>query len=214
MTHAYPLPEDVEQVPAVAGELFGANIDLARSYADDLARFGEPLGLLGPLEYPRLWTRHIVNSVLLAPLLSGRVADIGSGAGLPGIPLAIARPDVDFTLVEPMERRAQWLERCREELGLANVRVIRARAEELHDSLTADVVTARAVSAFAKLIPLAVPLLRLDGELALLKGRSAEAEIESASKQIRKFGLVDVRVEELGVDLRTEPTRVLRARVQ
>lgn len=212
MTAEFPLPDDVEVEPKIAAELFGQNIERARSYVDMLARAGEPLGLLGPLEYPRLWTRHIVNSVLLAPLLEGRVADIGSGAGLPGVPVAIARPDVEFTLIEPMERRVEWLETCRSELGLQNVNVIRARAEELHDELAVDQVTARAVSALSKLIPIAVPLLVHGGELALLKGRSAEAEIEAARKAIRKYGLEDVRVEELGADLDTEPTRVIRAR--
>lgn len=211
---SYPLPEDLEQEPAVAGVLFGERIDLARSFADDLARHGEPLGLLGPLEYPRLWTRHIINSVLPAPLLRGRVADIGSGAGLPGIPLAIARPDVEFVLIEPMERRVEWLQRSVERLGLENVRVERARAEELHDVITVDQVTARAVSALSKLIPLVVPLLVHGGELVLLKGKSAEAEIEAARKMIRKHGLVDVRVEELGLDLDTESTRVVRARAE
>ncbi len=208
---SYPLPEDLEQEPEVAAQLFGDRIELARSFADDLARHGEPLGLLGPLEYPRLWTRHIINSVLAAPLLRGRVADIGSGAGLPGIPLAIARPDVEFVLVEPMERRVEWLQRSMDRLELENVRVERARAEELHDVLTVDQVTARAVSALSKLIPLVVPLLVHGGELVLLKGKSAEAEIEAARKVIRKHGLVDVRVEELGVDLDTESTRVVRA---
>lgn len=211
---SYPLPEDLEQEPAVAGVLFGERIDLARSFADDLARHGEPLGLLGPLEYPRLWTRHIINSVLPAPLLRGRVADIGSGAGLPGIPLAIARPDVEFVLIEPMERRVEWLQRSVERLGLDNVRVERARAEELHDVITVDQVTARAVSALSKLIPLVVPLLAHGGELVLLKGKSAEAEIEAARKMIRKHGLVDVHVEELGLDLDTESTRVVRARAE
>lgn len=211
---SYPLPEDLEQEPAVAGVLFGERIDLARSFADDLARHGEPLGLLGPLEYPRLWTRHIINSVLPAPLLRGRVADIGSGAGLPGIPLAIARPDVEFVLIEPMERRVEWLQRSVERLGLDNVCVERARAEELHDVITVDQVTARAVSALSKLIPLVVPLLVHGGELVLLKGKSAEAEIEAARKMIRKHGLVDVHVEELGLDLDTESTRVVRARAE
>lgn len=203
---------DVETEPAVAQALFGDGIDRARRYAADLAKYGEQLGLLGPLEYPRLWTRHIVNSALLAPLVHGRVADIGSGAGLPGIPLAIACPDVEFTLIEPMERRTDWLQRCANELRLENVRVIRARAEELHDVEVFDVVTARAVAAFSKLVPLVVPLLAREGELALLKGKSAEAEIEAAAKSVRKHHLVDVRVVELGERLETESTRAICAR--
>jgi len=208
-----PLPADLEAEPAVAAVLFGDRIDAARSYTNSLARHGEELGLVGPQEYPRLWTRHVVNSALLAPLLraGGQVGDIGSGAGLPGIPLAIARPDVRFTLIEPMERRTDWLQRQVDELGLENVEVVRARAEDVHERFAFDQLTARAVSAFSKLVPLTVPLLKDGGELVLLKGRSAEAEIEKAAKVIRRFHLVDVRVEELGEGLDTEPTRVIRA---
>lgn len=204
----------VEQRPPVAEQIFGDRVSIAQQYADALARDGETLGLLGPLEYPRLWTRHVINSALIAPLLEGTVGDIGSGAGLPGIPLAIARPDVNFTLIEPMERRHTWLTQQIEALGLTNVTAIRARAEELFDSHTFDQVTARAVAALSKLIPWAAPLVRYEGELVLLKGRNAEAEIEKAKKQIRKFGLEDVRVEEVGTDLDTEPTRVVRATIR
>src|SRR6185312_4768580 len=109
--------------------------DLARRFTADLAQYGEELGLIGPVELPRLWTRHILNSVLLAPLLRpGRVGDVGSGAGLPGLVLAIARPDVDFVLIEPMERRVEWLEHESSSLGLDNVEVVRARAEEVEFS--------------------------------------------------------------------------------
>lgn len=204
----------VEQRPRVAEHIFEDRLNIAQQYADALARDGETLGLLGPLEYPRLWTRHVINSALIAPILEGTVGDIGSGAGLPGIPLAIARPDVNFTLIEPMERRHTWLTQQIEALGLTNVTAIRARAEELFDSHTFDQVTARAVAALSKLIPWAAPLVRYEGELVLLKGRNAEAEIEKAKKQIRKFGLEDVRVEEVGTDLDTEPTRVVRATIR
>ena len=100
-----------EPEPAIAAELFGDRIELARAFTDDLARRGEELGLIGPLELPRLWTRHVVNSGLVAPLIrpGALVGDIGSGAGLPGLPLAIARPDARFVLIEPMERRTDWL---------------------------------------------------------------------------------------------------------
>ena len=211
-------PEDasfhVEQRPAVADVLFGDRVELASGYAELLTAHGEELGLLGPLEYPRLWTRHIVNSALIAPLLEGRVADVGSGAGLPGIPLAIARPDVEFTLIEPMERRANWLSRVKDELSLDNVIIKRARAEELTSHQGFDQVTARAVAALSKLIPWTAPLARYDGELLLLKGKSAEAEIEKAAKMIRKFHLEDITVQEVGTDMDTEPTRVVRARVR
>ncbi len=118
----------LEQEPAAAVTLFGDRIELARSFTGELARRGEELGLIGPLELPRLWTRHILNSALLAPLLqaNGRVADVGSGAGLPGLVLAIARPDVSFTLIEPMERRCDWLNAEADRLGLENVTVLRA----------------------------------------------------------------------------------------
>lgn len=210
----HPIPENLEAEPAIAAELFGEGVDKARQFTETLARRGEELGLVGPLEYPRLWTRHVINSALLAPLLEGSIGDVGSGAGLPGIPVAIARPDLQVTLIEPMERRVEWLQGQVDALGLENVTVIRARAEELHDTHTFDQVTARAVSAFSKLIPMTVHLVRHDGELIFLKGKSAETEIEAAAKAIRKFGLENVRVEELGLDLETEPTRVIRATVK
>lgn len=204
----------VESEPAIARTLFGAGTERAREYADSLVRDGETLGLLGPREYERLWSRHIVNSALLAPLLHGTVADVGSGAGLPGIPLAIARPDVSFVLIEPMERRSSWLESLVMRLELTNVTVLRARADEVPADFAADIVTARAVANLAKLIPWVAPLARFEGELLLLKGQGAELEIDKAQKQIRRFHLEDVRVEELGQDLETEPTRVVRATVR
>lgn len=205
---------EVEPRPAVADQIFGERVGLAQAYANALSRDGELLGLLGPLEYPRLWTRHVINSALIAPLLHGEVGDVGSGAGLPGIPLAIARPDVQFTLIEPMERRHTWLLQVVEELGLTNVKAVRGRAEELAESVSFDQVTARAVAALSKLLPWTVPLVRYGGEVILLKGRSAEAEITKAQKVIRRYKLEDVRVEEVGEDLDTEPTRVIRATVE
>jgi len=205
---------EIENEPAVAAELFGDRIDLARAFTASLAREGEERGLIGPLELPRLWTRHILNSVIAAPLFHGSGADIGSGAGLPGIVLAIAGPDVKWTLIEPMERRITWLTEQVEALGLTNVVVQRARAEEFHPAEGFDVVTARAVSALRTLIPLTAPLVRDGGELALLKGMNAANEIEAAQKQIKKFRLSDVRVEVLGEGVLTETTRVVRARVR
>src|SRR5690606_40203064 len=117
--------------PAVVGALVGDHADLARPVTAELARAGRTGGLIGPLELPRLWSRHVVNSVLVAPLLrSGRVGDVGSGAGLPGLVLAIARPDAHLVLIEPMERRVDWLTEEAAALGLDNVEVVRARAEE------------------------------------------------------------------------------------
>lgn len=204
----------VEAEPPVAAGLFGDRIEAARQFTAALAREGEERGLIGPLELPRLWTRHILNSVIAAPLFHGTVADIGSGAGLPGLVLAIARPDVTWTLVEPMERRVTWLNEQVAELGLRNVTVLRSRAEDVKPAGGFDVVTARAVSALRTLLPLTAPLVRDGGELALLKGMNAANEIEAAEKQIKKYRLSDVRVEVLGEGVLPETTRVVRARVR
>jgi 16S rRNA (guanine527-N7)-methyltransferase len=204
----------IESEPTSAVAVFGDRIDLARRFTADLAGRGEELGLIGPLELPRIWSRHIINCGVVAPLLKpGSVGDIGSGAGLPGIVLAIARPDVEFTLIEPMERRVAWLEEQRKLLKLSNVTVLRARAEDLrlHDKL--DQVTARAVSAFGKLIPMCAPLLRSGGEMVLMKGAGAANEIAAAEKAIRKYKLREVEVVELGASVGAEVTRVIRARV-
>jgi len=205
----------IEAEPAVAAQLFGSQMAVARSFAADLGRRGEELGLIGPLEPARIWTRHILNSVLVAPLLRpGLVGDIGTGAGLPGLVLAIARPDVQFVLIEPMERRVAWLEEQVGLLGLRNVVVERARAEDVATKYVLDQVTARAVSAFSKLIPLAAPMVRTGGEMVLMKGANAEREVEAASKAIRTYHLEDVEVITLGEDVVTETTRVIRARVE
>ncbi|OII13761.1 16S rRNA (guanine(527)-N(7))-methyltransferase RsmG [Curtobacterium sp. MCBA15_008] len=208
-------PPVLEDEPTAAATLFGDRIDVARSFTNELARRGEELGLIGPLELPRLWTRHILNSAVLAPLLEaqGRVADVGSGAGLPGLVLAIARPDVHLTLIEPMERRVDWLTSEAARLGLTNVDVVRARAEDVADEIVVDQVTARAVSALSKLIPLTVPLVRSGGQLILMKGARVEDEMEKARKVILRKRLTDVEVLELGVGVVEETTRVFRATV-
>ncbi len=204
----------LEEEPVAAAALFGERIELARRYTSDLAARGEELGLIGPLEIPRLWTRHVLNSALLAPLLGvGTVGDIGSGAGLPGLVLAIARPDVQLVLIEPMERRVEWLRRESAALGLDNVEVLRSRAEDAKPSPRLDQATARAVSALSRLIPLTAPLVRAGGELLFLKGESVEAEIESAAKAIRRAHLSSVEVLVLGEGLLPEVTRVFRATV-
>jgi 16S rRNA (guanine527-N7)-methyltransferase len=205
----------LEAEPAAAAAVFGERVDLARSFTAELARRGEELGLIGPLEPPRLWTRHILNSGLLAPLLhaGARVGDVGSGAGLPGLVLAIARPDVRLTLIEPMERRVDWLRSEAERLRLENVEVVRARAEEVADDVVLDQVTARAVSALSKLIPLTVPLVRSGGELLLMKGNRVDAEVIAARKVILRMRLHDAEVVELGAGVVDETTRVFRATV-
>lgn len=209
-----PTFPELEPEPPVAAALFGDRIDLARAYTGELAARGVELGLIGPLELPRLWTRHVLNSVLVAPLLRpGRVGDIGSGAGLPGVVLAIARPDVQLVLIEPMERRVEWLGHVTALLGLDNVEIVRARAEEAKLSPWLDQATARAVSALSKLIPITVPLVRSGGELIFLKGASVAEEVEAAAKAIRKARLTNVEVSLLGEGLGTESTRVFRATV-
>ena len=201
-----------EAEPAIAAEIFGDRVELARQFTADLAREGETRGLIGPLELPRLWTRHVINSALVASVLRpGRVGDIGSGAGLPGLVLAIARPDVHMLLIEPMERRVDWLNEEVDALGLDNVEVIRARAEDVRLDQPLDQVTARAVSALSKLLPLTAPLLRAGGEFVFMKGERVDAEIEAAQKVIRKLRLTDVRVDVLGDPAVTETTRVFRA---
>ena len=204
---------DLEIEPDAAAALFGDRVDVARAFVANLAVHGEERGLIGPLELPRLWTRHVLNSAVIAPLFvaGGRVGDVGSGAGLPGLVLAIARPDVSWVLIEPMERRVAWLTEQVAELGLRNVEVVRSRAEDFHPTPPLDQVTARAVSALRTLIPLTAPLARPGGELVLLKGAAAAAEIGAAEKQIRRFRLTDVRVEVVGEGVISEPTRVVRA---
>lgn len=207
----------LEPEPAEAAALFGQGIDRARAFARALAEHGEERGLIGPQEVPRLWSRHILNSAVAAPLFpaGGRVGDVGSGAGLPGIVLAIARPDVEWVLIEPMERRTIWLNEQVEALGLENVVVERTRAEESgrYEGML-DAVTARAVSALRTLIPWTAPLVRDGGELILLKGHNAPTEVDAAAKAIRKYKLSDVRVEIIGEGVVSEPTRVVRATVR
>lgn len=205
----------LELEPPAALELFGDRIEVARSFATNLAEQGEERGLIGPLELPRLWSRHILNCAIVAPLLRpGVVGDVGSGAGLPGLVLAIARPDVSFVLIEPMERRIAWLNEQVAELGLDNVSVVRARAEEARLGEPLDQVTARAVSAFRKLLPLTAPLLRDGGELVLMKGAAAASEVEAAGKEIRKYRVHDIEVLTLGEGVLSEVTRVIRASVR
>jgi 16S rRNA (guanine527-N7)-methyltransferase len=205
---------ELEVEPPAALTLFGERIAVAREYAAHLADLGEKLGLIGPRELPRLWSRHILNSALVAPLLRhGIVGDVGSGAGLPGIVLAIARPDVELVLIEPMERRVEWLIEESQRLRLDNVEVVHSRAEEAPFVGKLDQVTARAVSALSKLIPMCAPLVRRGGELIFLKGANVSVELESAAKAIRKARLRDAEVVVLGDGMVQEITRVFRATV-
>lgn len=205
-----PQPSAREQAAGQA--LFGSQWEHAQRYVDHLCTTGITHGLLGPREIPRMWSRHLLNCAVVGPELpsGGSVADVGSGAGLPGIAMALNRPDVSFTLIEPMERRVDWLDAVIADLGIGNVTVIRARAEDVQDELMVDVVTARAVSALKKLIPMTVPLLDDKGELIFLKGRSAPAEIQAAGKALQKARLRPPTVQLLGEELLEEPTTIVR----
>jgi 16S rRNA (guanine527-N7)-methyltransferase len=173
-------------VPAEAGAVFGSAVGTAAEYARLLATEGTVRGLIGPREIPRLWDRHLLNSAAIAPLVpaGARVVDVGSGAGLPGIPLALARPDVTVTLLEPLARRVAFLTECVDRLGLERVTVVRGRAEEgpVRRGLGgADVVTARAVAPLDKLAGWCLPLLRPGGRLLAMKGSTAAAELAAAT---------------------------------
>lgn len=195
-----------------AEKIFGERLGLAERYVEHLATSGTERGLIGPREIPRLWSRHVLNCAVIESEIARRshVADVGSGAGLPGLCLAIARPDLELTLIEPLERRVIWLQEVVDDLGLDNVTVMRTRAELAVGLVKADVVTARAVSALSNLAGLTIPLLDGEGEVVAIKGRSAAEEIDKAAKTIRKLGGVQTSVVTVGQDLLEEPTTVVR----
>jgi 16S rRNA (guanine527-N7)-methyltransferase len=172
-------------VPPEARAVFGPAVDAAIEYARLLATEGAVRGLIGPREVPRLWDRHLLNSAAIAPLVppGARVVDVGSGAGLPGIPLALVRPDLTITLLEPLARRVTFLADCVDRLGLDRVTVVRGRAEEgpvRRELGGADVVTARAVAPLDKLAGWCLPLLRPGGRLLAMKGSTAAEELAAA----------------------------------
>ncbi|MBD0293023.1 MAG: 16S rRNA (guanine(527)-N(7))-methyltransferase RsmG [Jiangellaceae bacterium] len=198
------------QPPAQASDVFAARLPLAVEYAAMLAGPGTQRGLLGPREAPQLWQRHILNCAVIHPALPERcrVVDIGSGAGLPGVVLAIVRPDLQVILVEPMQRRAGFLTEVVAELGLANATVRRARAEELAGELRVPAVTARAVAPLDRLATWALPLLATGGRLLALKGQRAVDELRRTEAQVRTMGAVSCSVEEFGHGIVDPPTRV------
>lgn len=200
-----------EAEPAAAVAIFGDQIDLARSFAQTLAKDSDELGLLGPRELDKLWSRHILNSAVVAELVrpGDKVADVGSGAGLPGIPMAIARPDAEFVLIEPMERRSSWMLEVVEDLGLKNVRVLRSRAEDVTEQ-DFDIVTARAVAALDKLLKMCVPLLKPGGALIALKGSKAGEEIANSKKLEKKLGISSFEILVCGEKFLPEPTSVVK----
>jgi 16S rRNA (guanine527-N7)-methyltransferase len=183
-------------MPAVGRAVFGDAAAKAELYANLLAGAGVERGLLGPNEVPRIWERHLLNSAVVAELVPGpcSLVDLGSGAGLPGIVLAMLLPDSEVILLEPALRRATFLEECVAELALANARVMRARAEQMAGELAADVVTARAVAPLDRLAALAVGLLKPGGILLAVKGAKASAEVRDAQATLRGLGLRDAEV--------------------
>ena len=195
--------------PPEAAEVFGARLGLAQRYADLLASTGISHGLVGPREAPRLWQRHLVNCAVMESLLPQHqtVIDIGSGAGLPGLVLAVARPDLTVHLVEPLLRRTTWLEATIEELGVSNVTVHRGRADEV--DVTAPVVTARAVASLDKLVRWAFPRLEPGGRLLALKGASAAEELGAARPMLDRLHVSTARVQVVGEGRVSDPVTVV-----
>lgn len=201
----------VETPNEAAVELFALSYSAISHFAQMLVDEGETRGLIGPRELPRLWSRHLVNSAAIAPFvpMNAQMLDVGSGAGFPGMVVAIMRPDVDVHLVEPMLRRIEWLADVVEELGLDNVTLHHKRAEELHGQGKADIVTSRAVANLSKLIPITLPLVRGGGSLLALKGRKAQEEVDQARKLFKKFGVAKALVHEVPSVMEDESTMVV-----
>ena len=197
--------------PAAARSVFGARLALAERFADILVGAGVERGLVGPRESGRIWDRHLLNCAVVAESVppSSLLYDVGSGAGLPGLALAIARPDLDVVLVEPLERRVVFLEETVALLGLPRVRVLRARAEQL-DPPGADVVTARAVAPLSRLAGWCLPLVRPGGALLALKGGRAAEELTAAEPELRRLGATAWTIEAMGSDVLEEATTVVR----
>lgn len=187
-------------------------LPLIEAYAASLATDGVIRGLIGPREVPRLWDRHILNCAVLGELLpqGASVCDIGSGAGLPGLVLAIARPDLQLTLVEPLLRRTTYLDEIVESLGLDNVTVLRGRAEELHGKQRFDVVTSRAVAPLERLLRWSMPLVAPEGALVALKGSSITEEIEEARPVLSRLGCASPEVLPVGVEVLDVHTQAVR----
>lgn len=203
---------ETPSAPPVARRVFSDALPKAERFAELLATEATLRGLIGPREVPRLWDRHLLNCAVITDLVDegASVCDIGSGAGLPGLVMAIRRPDLRVTLVEPLLRRTTFLDEVVLGLGLENVKVVRGRAEELHGELVFDVVTARAVAPLEKLSRWALPLVRSGGQFLAMKGSSAEAEVAAASTTItRQHGTVQ-GVAEVGSGVVDPPVRVVR----
>lgn len=209
------MKQPVPDAPDSASEVFGERLDTARRYAALLASAGVERGLIGPREVDRIWDRHILNSAAVAELIEpgARVIDVGSGAGLPGLPLAIARPDLSVTLLEPMLRRTEFLDAAVRDLGLA-VTVVRGRAEEpaVRSGIGgADVVVSRAVADLEKLTRWCLPLLRQGGRMLAMKGERAEAELAEHRAAMSRLGAADAKVLRCGTRYPESATAVVSA---
>ena len=212
MTEAAELPPAPEQ----AREVFGDRFADAVRYAQLLAEAGVQRGLIGPREVPRLWERHLLNCAVLSEIVPEEVTvcDVGSGAGLPGIPLALVREDLKITLLEPLLRRTNFLTEVVELLGLDHVTVVRGRAEEVMGKMPAvHVVTARAVAPLDRLAGWGIPLLRPYGEMLALKGDAAENELKSASAALSKLGAVATSIVHVGEGIVEPRSTVVRVEV-
>ena len=197
-------PSAPPATPELARRVFSSDrLPLIEAYAASLATDGVIRGLIGPREVPRLWERHLLNCAVLADVIpeEAKVCDVGSGAGLPGLVLAIARPDLVVTLVEPLLRRSNYLTEVTQELDLSNVEVVRARADELHGKRSFDVVTSRAVAPLERLLGWSMPLVAPDGRLLAMKGSSISEEIAAAAGVLARLGCTDPVVLELGAEV-------------
>lgn len=204
---------ETPSAPESARRVFASQrLPLAERYAELLATEGVLRGLIGPREAPRLWDRHLVNCALLADLVpaDSSVADIGSGAGLPGLVLAIARPDLSVTLVEPLLRRTTFLDEVVAELALDRVEVVRGRADSLHGQRRFDVVTSRAVAPLGRLLDWSMPLVAPTGALVAMKGSSVGEEVESARSELRRWQCAEPEIRVLGDPDDPSSTRALR----
>ena len=196
---------------AVSAQIFGDRLPVAQRYAELLATTGVARGLIGPREAPRLWERHLLNCAVLGELLppGATVIDVGSGAGLPGVVLGIARPDLSVTLLEPLARRVTFLDEVVAELGLTGVAVVRGRAEESVGRISASVVTARAVAPLDRLAGWCLPLVAQGGRLLAMKGSTAAEEIAEYAPAIRRAGGGPARIVECGKGVVDPPTTVV-----
>lgn len=194
--------------PAAAATIFGDRLTLAERFAAVLADTGVSHGLIGPREVPRLWDRHVLNCAVVHQAFpeGATIIDVGSGAGLPGLALAVARPDLHLHLIEPMLRRTSWLSTTVETLGLENCTVHRGRAEEFHGVLSAPFATARAVARIDKLARWTFPLLEEGGVLVALKGEQAAQELDEERAALLRLGMVEGAIRTYGADVLEVPT--------